>query len=93
MNNVSIPEQNVSLEGRTRMELSGVSDVESFTDTSVIAETTLGCISIDGEQLKIESFSADTGRLIVVGKFDGFCYFGKESKKRGFFFSREGKNK
>ena len=91
MNNVSTSEQNVTLTGRARIELSGVSDVESFTDTSVIAETTLGNISIDGEDLKIESFSADIGRLVVNGKFDGFCYFGKESKKRGFFFSKEGK--
>ena len=91
MNNVSLNEQNVTLSGRAKMELSGVSDVESFTDTSVIAETSLGSISIDGEELKIESFSAETGRLVVVGKFDGFCYFGKESKKRGFFSFREGK--
>ena len=91
MSNDSIIEQNVILTGRARMELSGISDVESFTDTSVIALSSLGNISIDGEELKIESFSADTGRLVVNGKFDSFCYFGRESKKRGLFSSRDAK--
>ena len=91
MNNVSIPEQRMSLVGRAHMELTGVIDVESFTDASVIAETSMGSVSIDGEELKIESFSSERGILVINGKFDGFYYFGKQSKKRGFFFSKEGK--
>lgn len=85
MNNESSKEQNIILRSRSKMELSGIDDVESFTDNSVIALSALGNISIDGEQLKIESFSAETGELIISGKFDAFCYFGRKSKKRGLF--------
>ena len=92
MNNGSYTEHSISLTGRVRMELTGVSDVESFTENSVIALSSMGNISIDGEELKIESFSTETGRLTVVGKIDAFCYFGRQSKKRRLFDSKnEGK--
>lgn len=70
------------------MELTGITDVESFSDSSVIAVSTLGDISVDGEQLKVESFSADSGKLIINGKFDGVCYFGRQSRKRRLFSSK-----
>lgn len=88
MNNESIVEQNIILHGRARMELTGIIEVESFTDVSVIAVSSLGNISVDGEELKIESFSTESGLLVISGKFDGFCYFGRKAKKRGLFVKR-----
>ncbi|MCI9449432.1 MAG: hypothetical protein HFE30_04175 [Clostridiales bacterium] len=88
MNNEINPEQNVLMLNRSRMELSGISEVESFTDENILALSSLGDISIDGEELKIESFSAESGKLVVNGKFDGFCYFGNESKRRRRLFSK-----
>lgn len=85
MNNDSIIEQSIMLRDRARMELTGICDVESFSDTSVIALSSLGNISIDGESLKIESFSADTGKLVINGKFDAVCYFGRRVKRRRLF--------
>ncbi len=75
-------EQNVELRSRSSMVLSGILDVESFNDTTIIAESSLGSISIDGEGLKIESFSSSDGKLTLIGKIDAFCYFGREKKKR-----------
>lgn len=88
MNNEMNPEQSVLLSNRSRMELSGISEVESFTDENILALSSLGDISIDGTELKIESFSAESGKLVVNGKFDGFCYFGREGKGRRRLFSR-----
>ena len=92
MNNTgtNIREQNVFMSDRTKMELTGIDDVESFSDTSVIASSSLGSIAIEGENIKIESFSSDTGILIVKGNFDSFCYFGNsDKKKRRLFSSRQ----
>lgn len=88
MNNDSYKEQSVFLTDRSKLELTGICDVESFTDTSVIAVSVLGNISIEGEEIKIESFSVESGRLVIVGKFDSFCYFGKQTKKRRLFSFR-----
>ena len=89
MNNGTFTEHGISLLNRARMELTGISDVETFTENSVIAVTSMGNISIDGEELKIESFSTDSGKLTVIGKIDAFCYFGRQSKKRKLFASRD----
>ena len=85
MNNETAIDQSVHMSGRSRIELTGITDVESFSDTSVIACSSLGNISIDGEELKVESFSAETGRLIVNGNLDGFCYYGREVRRRRLF--------
>ena len=85
MNTEIIKDHKVFMSDRTRLELTGIEDVESFTDTSVIAVSSMGNISIEGEEIKIENFSSESGKLTVNGKFDGFFYFGKEnSKKKGF---------
>ena len=87
MNNDANVSQRVLMLDRARLELDGVLEVESFTDDNVTLLSSLGNISVDGEELKIESFSSETGRLIINGKFDGFCYFGHRSKRRRFFSS------
>ena len=87
MNNESTVEQNIILHGRARMELTGIIEVESFTDVSVIAVSSLGNISVDGEELKIESFSTESGLLVICGKFDGFCYFGSTYHMAGCAFA------
>lgn len=84
-NEIRDAEQNVRMFGRSRMELTGITDVESFSDASVIACSSLGNISIDGSDLKIESFSAERGELTINGSFDGFCYFGREVRRRRLF--------
>lgn len=85
MNTEIIKDHKVFMSDRSKMELTGIEEVESFTDTSVVAVSSMGNISIEGEELKIENFSSENGKLIIHGNFDGFFYFGKESaKKKGF---------
>jgi len=91
MNNPAYKEHSIVLSDRSRMELTGISDVESFTDNSVIAISVQGNISIDGEELKIESFSTESGKLVICGKFDAFCYFGRKAK-RGLFSHKSDKS-
>lgn len=90
MNNSVTVSQNILMFNRSRVELDGITDVESFTDQYVIAESSLGKISLDGEELKIESFSADTGKLVVNGKFDSVYYFGKEASRKNRLSSKKG---
>ena len=78
--------QNIRILHRQRMELTGIEEVESFTDNSVVMRSSLGSLSVEGDSLKIESFSTDKGELIIEGKIDGVYYFGSEtSQKKGFF--------
>lgn len=85
MNNETLMPHSVLLDNRSRMELDGILDVESFTDTSIIANSSLGNVAIDGSDLKVDSFSSQTGKLVVKGSVDSFCYFGNSKGKKRLF--------
>ena len=80
------PPQDVCLFSRKRMELTGIVEVESFSDQEIILTSSLGRVALDGEGLKIERLSTERGELIVNGKIDAFSYFGPEDgrEKHGF---------
>lgn len=78
--------QNIFIYQRQRVHLCGIEEVESFTDTEIVALSCLGAISIVGEELKIDNFSTDSGELEIHGKIESCCYFGRETNtKRGIF--------
>lgn len=57
--------QNLILENRNKLSVSGVKDVLSFDDQVVIMETELGLLSVKGENLRINKLSIDTSEIIV----------------------------
>ncbi len=79
--------QDVCLFSRKRMELTGIEEVESFTDEQITLSSSLGMIAVEGRNLKIESFSTEHGELKINGDFDSFYYYGKQDKdeKHGIF--------
>lgn len=80
-------EQDVILTSRERMEISGVEEVERFTDGEIALVTSLGRAVVEGSSLKIESFSTERGALVIRGQIDGFSYEEPvdEGERRGFF--------
>ena len=52
--------QNIVLENREKLSISGVLDVLSFDDQIVILEIELGLLTIKGENLRINKLSLDT---------------------------------
>lgn len=79
--------QDVCLFSRKRMQLTGIEEVESFSETEITLVSTLGKIAVEGNGMKIERFSTEQGELIINGNFDSFCYYGAENgdEKRGVF--------
>ena len=57
--------QNLILENRGKLSISGVLDVLSFDDQVVILETELGLLTVKGENLRINKLSIDTSEVIV----------------------------
>lgn len=73
---------NIYIYDRNKAELTGIHDVLSFTDVNITVTCKYGCISIEGKDLKIDSFNSATGDLIINGTVDGFFYFGKSEKEK-----------
>ena len=81
-------DQDVCLFSRKRMELKGIEEVESFSETEIVLQSSLGLIAVNGSGLKIDRFSAEKGELELTGTVDAFAYLDgerEEGGRRGLF--------
>ena len=70
--------QNIVLENREKLSITGILDVFSFDDQIIIIETELGLLTIKGEGLKINKLSLDTSDFTVDGKISSLTYSDSE---------------
>ena len=81
--------QNLILENREKLSVSGVMDVESFNDECVIVDTELGVLIVRGEDLHISKLNLDNSELNIEGDILSCEYSDHESSKsKGGFFGR-----
>lgn len=79
----------ISLKNRESMEISGVTDVISFDEQSIVLSTLCGNMVIDGLSLHIHVLTLEQGVVTLDGKIDSVTYYEKATAetegKRGFF--------
>ena len=78
--------QNIILENRSKLSISGVLDVLSFDDQVVILETDLGLLTVKGDNLRINKLSIDTSEVVVEGDITSLAYSDKGTEKVGGSF-------
>lgn len=78
---------NLVLEDRKLLTVSGVSDVDSFDEETVVVFTDLGELTVRGSKLHINRFSVEVGELTVEGEINALIY-SDDTPKSGGFFSR-----
>ena len=74
--------QNLILENREKLSISGVSDVLSFDDQIIIIETDLGLLTIKGENIRINKLSIDTSDVIIEGNINSLVYSNSDFQKK-----------
>ena len=81
--------QNLVLENRKKLNVSGVNDVLSFDDQVVMIDTELGLLTVKGENLRINKLSLDTAEVIVEGEISNLLYSqNKQDKSSGTLLSK-----
>lgn len=73
--------QNLVLENRQKLSISGVNDVLSFDDQVVVLETELGLLTVKGENLRVNKLSIDTSEVVLEGEISYLAYADKDSEK------------
>ena len=76
---------NLVLEDRRMLTVSGVSDVDSFDEETVVVFTDLGELTVRGANLHINRLSVETGELTVEGNIAALIYSDDMPKSGGFF--------
>ncbi len=81
--------QNLVLENRKKLSISGVNDVLSFDDQVVMVDTELGLLTVKGENIRINKLSLDTAEVIVEGEISSLSYSqNKQEKNTGTLLSK-----
>ncbi|MCL2030329.1 MAG: sporulation protein YabP [Oscillospiraceae bacterium] len=75
----------VIMEGRSRLSVSGVEDVESFDEQSIVCVTSRGVLVIRGRELRIGKLNTEGGDLNVEGTVDALEYEDTAAPGGGFF--------
>lgn len=74
----------LSLDDRVKLKLSGVREVQSFDENSVVLTTTAGGLIVYGTNLHIDRLSLETGDVGIAGRIDRLFYT-EERESTGFW--------
>ncbi len=83
----SFVNQSVIIEDRKKLTLSGVKDVISFDDETIVLDTAFGKATVKGNGLRISGFNTDTGDFEANGRIHAFVYM-SDAGTRGGVWSR-----
>lgn len=86
MEEYGIKQNNVTVENRESVRVSGVISVINFDENEVLLETSSGELYVRGRGLHVESLSLETGDVAFKGTVDSLEYRGKQ--KEGSFWSK-----
>ena len=81
---IDVP-HNVIIENRSKVNISGVKDVDSFNENEIVVITAKGTLVISGSGLHIERLSVESGDVKVEGVVNLLEYEDAAEKKDGFF--------
>ena len=65
---------NIIMENRRELRISGVKDIDSFTETKIVLSTVMGELVIKGEDLHVSALELETGDFSMTGKIKSLCY-------------------
>lgn len=64
----------ISLAERKNIVVTGVKKIESFDDEEFLMDTTLGFLTVKGEELEIIKLDTYQGNVSIKGKIDSLVY-------------------
>ena len=85
MENLQLPHK-LTLNERKSLTMTGVTEVVSFDENTVVLRTALGTLEIGGQQLQLKTLSIDGGQVAVDGHISALFY--EEPRAAGGFWRR-----
>ena len=75
--------QNILVENRSKVTITGVEQVESFNENTIVLITIKGGIIIKGEGLNVGKLNIDDGNIKIDGIINGITYSDKNLSQKG----------
>ena len=73
--------QNIFLENRNKLNVTGVLDVLNFDEQIITVETEMGVLVIKGSDLKLNKYNLDDTELSIEGEISSLAYEDKVNHK------------
>ena len=73
----------LTIDGRSRATITGVTDVDSFNDAMIVLNTASGAMTLIGSALHISRLNLEEGQLLVEGQIDALEYDERARGKGG----------
>ena len=64
----------LSLDQRKNLTMTGVTEVVSFDENTVVLKTGLGMLVVQGQQLQLKTLTLDGGNVAVEGQINALTY-------------------
>ena len=64
----------LQLNERKKLTMTGVTEVVSFDETAVVLQTSLGLLTVQGQQLQLKNLSLEGGQVAVEGDINALSY-------------------
>ena len=64
----------LSLDQRKNLTMTGVTEVVSFDENTVVLKTGLGMLVVQGQQLQLKTLTLDGGNVAVEGQINAMTY-------------------
>ena len=74
------------LENRKKLTMTGVSEVISFDDASVVLHTGMGTLVVQGSELQLKTLTLEGGNVVVEGQVSSLVY--EQAARSGGWWSR-----
>ena len=75
----------LTLNERKSLTMTGVTEVVSFEETLVVLKTSLGLLTVQGQELKLKTLSLEGGQVAVDGHIAALVY---EEPREGGLWQR-----
>ena len=82
-------DHSINILSRKKVKITGVTQLISFDEFSVLLSTICGNVEIDGEELHVETLDLEHGIAVLNGSINGIGYFADKRKKKSFFRTSE----
>ncbi len=79
---------NLILEGRSKLTLSGITDVDSFDDKTVVLFTQMGELTVCGKNLRVNEINVESGDMSVEGDIWSLSYGDKDRRSSVSFLGK-----
>lgn len=83
----NVPDHDLTMRGRKILDITGVKQVESFDNEEFLLETSMGFLSVRGQNLQMKNLDVDKGIVSIKGKIYDLVYLDDHhgEKAKGFF--------